>query len=86
MISVILAAGLLASINTTALVSISHPVKFDQCLLVIKNSASDFDAEPVDLVKTTDMRMVEFTTEDGTVLVICNRIDQKMVITNSPIN
>lgn len=84
MICAVLAAGLFTSVNTTTKVSISHPVTFEQCLLVIKKSASDLDVAPVKLVETTDMRMVQFTTEEGSVLVVCNRPDQKMVITNSP--
>jgi hypothetical protein len=80
----ILAIVLLASVNTTAQATISRPVTFEQCLLVIEKSASDLDAKPINIVETTDIRIVEFSADDGSVAIICNRLNQEMVITSSP--
>lgn len=80
----ILAIVLLAAVNTTVQATISRPVTFEQCQLVIEKSASDLDVDPTSIVETTDVRTVKFTIDDGSVLVTCYRLDRKMLIYTSP--
>jgi hypothetical protein len=56
---------------------------FEACLQLIRNSASDLGVAPVNIVETSDVRIVRFPAADGSVLITCSRPDQKAVITRS---
>lgn len=62
----------------------TQSMSFEGCLLVIRNTAGELGVAPVNIVETSDLRIVRFPTADGSVLVTCSRPDQKMVITQSP--
>lgn len=77
------AISFLISIGALAQESTSKPMPFDQCLLVIQRTTTQLGVAPINIVETTDVRMVRFPTADGSVLVTCSRPDQKMVMTVS---
>ena len=64
--------------------SVSETMQFEQCLELIRRTASKLGVAPKNIVETQDVRMVRFNTVEGSVLVTCSRLDQKMVITISP--
>lgn len=63
--------------------STSRSMPFDQCLLVIQRTATQLRVAPINIVETTQLRIVRFPTADGSVLVTCSKPDQKMVMTVS---
>jgi hypothetical protein len=64
--------------------SSGRSMPFEQCLQVIRRTASELAVAPVNIVETDILRMVRFCTVDGSVLVSCSRPDEKMVLTRSP--
>jgi hypothetical protein len=81
-----LAAGAMALCAMTAGAqpkSQSQSMSFDDCIKVIQRTAQDLRTAPVNIVETTEMRMVRFPTAEGSVLVTCSRPDRKMVMTFS---
>ena len=75
----------LCSFTTAALgqQSTSKAMSFDDCLQVIRNTATQLGVAPVNIAETSDLRMVKFPTADGSVLVTCSKPDRKMVMTVS---
>lgn len=63
--------------------STSKSMSFEECLQTIQRTASQLGVAPINIVETTEMRMVRFPTRDGSVLVTCSRPDRKMVMTVS---
>jgi hypothetical protein len=64
--------------------STSKVMAFDDCIRTIQTTSGQLGVAPRNIVETTDVRMVRFTTSDGSVLVTCSRADRKMVTTVSP--
>ena len=64
--------------------STSTVMAFEDCIRTIQTTSGQLGVAPRNIVETTDMRMVRFTTSDGSVLVTCSRADRKMVTTVSP--
>jgi hypothetical protein len=64
--------------------STSDSMSFEQCLQVIRQTASELGVAPINIVETNILRMVRFCTTDGSVLITCSDPDQKMVLTASP--
>ena len=62
----------------------SRSASFDDCLRVIRDTASRFKVTPVNIVETTELRIVRFNTADGSVLISCSKPDKKMVVTMGP--
>ncbi len=62
----------------------SRSMDFDSCLGVIRKTSTDLGVAPINIVETTDMRIVRFPTADGSVLITCSRSDRSMVVTKSP--
>ena len=58
-------------------------MSFADCGKVIQRTAEQLGTTPINIVETTDLRMVRFPTVDGSVLVTCSRPDEKMVLTVS---
>ncbi|PKP68313.1 MAG: hypothetical protein CVT82_15675 [Alphaproteobacteria bacterium HGW-Alphaproteobacteria-4] len=58
-------------------------MSFEDCLSLIRRTASDLGVAPINIVETEIMRMVRFVASDGTVMVTCSRLDGKAVITKS---
>jgi hypothetical protein len=64
-------------------VSTSGPMSFEACLATIRQTAQSLGVASANIVETNAMRMVRFSTTDGSVLVTCSRPDRKMVLTKS---
>lgn len=77
------AISLLISTGAFAQESTSKSMPFEQCLLVIQRTATQLGVAPINIVETTNVRIVRFPTAEGSVLVTCSRPDQKMVMTVS---
>jgi len=56
---------------------------FDQCLATISLAAAQTGVTPVNIVETTDLRIVRFVFSDGDLLVTCSRPDQKLLMIQS---
>jgi hypothetical protein len=64
--------------------STSRSMSFPACLELIRATATDLAVAPINLVETDILRMVRFNTTDGSVLVSCSALDEKVVLTRSP--
>lgn len=62
----------------------TRAMEFGDCLTLIRKMATDYGIAPVNLMETTDVRLVRFVLSDGSVLMLCNRPDSKMKIVMSP--
>jgi hypothetical protein len=71
------------SLPSTKPESKSVAMSFDDCLSLIRRTATDLGVAPINIVETDIMRMVRFVASDGTVLVTCSRPDGKAIITKS---
>jgi len=69
--------------SSARLKSNSMDMSFEDCLSLIRRTASDLGVAPINIVETEIMRMVRFVASDGTVMVTCSRLDGKAVITKS---
>lgn len=61
----------------------SIDMSYNDCLSLIRRTATDLGVAPINIVETDIMRMVRFVASDGTVLVTCSRPDGKAIITKS---
>jgi hypothetical protein len=64
--------------------SSSQSMPFEQCLEVIRRTASELGVAPVNIVETDILRIVRFCAVDESILVSCSRPDEKLVLTRSP--
>jgi hypothetical protein len=71
------------ALDASAMESQSRPMGFEQCLELIRNTATQLGVAPKNVVETSTVRIVRFVTSDGSVLVTCSRADQKVTITRS---
>jgi len=76
--------GVLTASVASAQQSTSKSMSFEDCLKVIRNTATDLGVAPINIVETSEARIVRFPTSDGSVLVTCSKPDRKMVMTISP--
>ena len=58
---------------------------FGECLSIISEAAQEMDEEPIKVVSTSDIVTVRLNASDGFVTVSCNRSDNKMILTKSPV-
>ena len=63
--------------------STSKAMSFEDCLKVIRDTATSLGVAPINIAETSELRMVRFPTADGSVLVTCSKPDRKMVMTVS---
>ena len=75
--------GALLATTAFAQQSTSKPMAFEDCLRVIKRTATQLGVAPITIVETSEMRAVKFPTGDRAVLITCSRPDRKMVTTFS---
>ena len=82
------AAGILATSGAFGeeLRARTATMPFDQCLQIINEVSTEFDAEPFGLVDTENERSVRFEADDGYVTVSCSRPDSKMVLATGSIS
>ena len=73
----------LSDYANAAVETITKSMSFEQCLQVIRGTASDLRIAPINIVETRDMRMVRFPASGGSVLITCSRLDRKMAIIKS---
>lgn len=59
----------------------TRPMSFDACLSTIRSTSSELRVAPVNVVETSDLRVVRWITADGSVLMTCSRADAKMSVT-----
>lgn len=76
------AAERAVSSGETAATSTSRNMSFDACLATIDVAARQFGT-PINVVDSSDVRIVRIPTSDGSVLITCSRPDQKMITTRS---
>lgn len=74
-----------AAVSPAAAESDNHArsMKFEDCLGAIHAAADHLGIVPVDVADTLDLRIVRFPVSDGSVVVICSRADQKIVVTKT---
>jgi ABC-type glycerol-3-phosphate transport system substrate-binding protein len=58
---------------------------FAECLSIISEAAQEMDEEPVKLVNTSDIVTARIQASDGFVTVSCDRSDNKITLTKSPV-
>ena len=58
---------------------------FGECLSIINEAAQDVGEEPVKLVSTSDIVTVRINASDGFVTVSCDRRNDRMTLTKSPV-
>jgi hypothetical protein len=61
----------------------TREISFSGCLAVIAQVSGQYDAPPVNVVETSDLRIVKWFLSDGNVMVACSRPDGKMVVTKT---
>jgi hypothetical protein len=57
---------------------------FEICLKAISLTASNVGVAPLNIVETSDVRIVRFPTSEGSIMLTCSRPDQRLVVTTSP--
>jgi hypothetical protein len=58
---------------------------YAECLAIIAETSQEMGEEPVSLVSTDDVRTVRINASDGFVTVSCDRSDNKITLTKSPV-
>lgn len=58
---------------------------FGECLSIISEAAQEMDEQPVKLVNTSDVVTARIQASDGFVTVSCDRSDNKITLTKSPV-
>ena len=58
---------------------------FGECLSIISEAAQEMDEEPIKLVNTNDVVTARIQASDGFVTVSCDRSDNKITLTKSPV-
>jgi len=61
----------------------SLDMSYEACIALIQATAEQVGQAPINVVETSELRIVRFITSDGSVLVSCSRPDGKAVITQS---
>jgi hypothetical protein len=61
----------------------TREISFSGCLAVIAQVSGQYSAPPVNVVETSDLRIVKWFLSDGNVMVACSRPDGKMVVTKT---
>ena len=64
--------------------SISRRMSFDRCLTQIQDMATTLQETPINIMETSQMRMVRWVMVDGSFLITCSKPDNKIVLTKSP--
>lgn len=68
-------------ISAYALESVSRSMSFESCLELIRQYSAQIGVAPINLVETEIVRIVRYPTQDGSVLVTCSKLDEKLTIT-----
>ncbi len=71
-------------VSSDGLPTMTKSMDFQTCLRTIQSMATEFGVAPVNIVETTEVRIVRFNTSDGSVLVTCSAADGKLVAVQSP--
>jgi len=79
----IVVALLATGVAPAAADSETRELRFEDCLDVIRKTATENGTTPLPVVSNNDMRMVRIPTADGSLLVTCNRPNQRLTITKS---
>lgn len=68
-------------ISAHALESVSRDMSFENCLELIRQYSAQIGVAPTNLVETEILRIVRYPAQDGSVLVTCSKLDEKLTIT-----
>lgn len=55
----------------------------NECLGTIRGLASDIGMTPINIVETDIIRIVRFPASDGSILITCSKLDNKMTVTRN---
>ena len=77
-------AELVSLMQATEVKSISRHMSFDRCLTQIRDMATSLQEAPINIMETSQMRMVRWMMVDGSFLITCSKPDNKIVLTKSP--
>lgn len=83
--SLLLTGAVTPSIAETEVVS-KVPMSFEDCLLTIRKVSSQLGVAPANVVETNILRIVRFTTDDGSgesILITCSGPDNLQIINKS---
>lgn len=72
------------SVSSAGLDTAERPMGFEECNRQIRTLADQLGITPSNIVDSNAMRIVRFSTVDGSVLVTCDAIDDKMIVVKSP--
>jgi hypothetical protein len=61
------------------------PMPFAECLSIIDETAQEMGETPAQLVSSADLVTVRINASDGFVTVSCDRSDNKITLTKSPV-
>lgn len=70
--------------SSTGMPTATRTMDFETCLATVRDMATDLGVAPINIVETSDVRVVRFNTSDGSVLITCSGPDQKMIAVQSP--
>jgi hypothetical protein len=77
-------AGWDQSVSSAGLDTADQSMSFEECNQRIRSLADELGITPSTVVDSSAMRTVRFNTADGSVLVTCDAIDEKMIVVKSP--
>jgi uncharacterized lipoprotein YmbA len=82
--SPLLPVGDYAALPNTASLSRTETMPFGQCIALVDDVAETLDANPITVLRTSDVRIVRIEAADGIVILSCNRPENRMVLTKRP--
>jgi hypothetical protein len=62
----------------------TETMPFGQCISLVDDVAVSLNANPITVLRTTDVRIVRIEAEDGVVILSCDRAEGRMVLTKRP--
>jgi hypothetical protein len=80
MLCILISFALIAGSSQANAQTAVRKMDFSTCLKLIRSTAADLGAAPVNIVETKTLRIVRFVTDDGSVLMTCSGPDQKMIL------
>lgn len=77
------AVAVLLALNVAHSRTYSRGVPYPACLQFIADTAERLKQAPINIVETSEIRVVRFRTADGSILMTCSRPDEKLTMTES---
>ena len=73
-----------SGVSSNGMPTTTRTMNFDTCVRQIQAYAGSIGVAPINIVETSDVRIVRFPATDGSVLLTCSRPDRKMILVQSP--